>query len=185
MEEQVQASGVRWAYVIGFEGLYRVSDTGVVHSCRSYKNIGFINTAGYVSAVLCKKSISKKWMVHRLVAEHFIDKVEGKVFINHKDGNKSNNHYSNLEWCNMLENNIHAYATGLKVLPKGKDDKRSQPIIQYDLNGNFIKEWAGAREAQRLGGFRQSNIWHCLVGNQHKSQGFIWRYKETSALQSA
>ena len=61
-------------------------------------------------------------MVHRLVAEHYIDKVEGKDWINHKDGNKTNNHFSNLEWCTPSENIKHAFDSGLKRIHNKLDD---------------------------------------------------------------
>lgn len=58
-------------------------------------------------------------MVHKLVARGFIANPEGKLYVNHMDGNKLNNHYSNLEWCTIAENNKHARETGLHVQAKG------------------------------------------------------------------
>lgn len=51
--------------------------------------------------------------VHRMVAETFLDKEDGKDFVNHKDGNKKNNHVNNLEWCTRSENMQHAFENGL------------------------------------------------------------------------
>lgn len=58
-------------------------------------------------------SVIKVISIHRLVALHFIDKVVNKDVINHKDGDKHNNHYTNLEWCTNKENSHHAFRTGL------------------------------------------------------------------------
>lgn len=74
-----------------------------------------LNNRGYLSVGIMRKT----FMVHRLVAKAFLPKVEGKNFINHKDGNKLNNHVDNLEWCTIKENNQHARDTGLWVQPRG------------------------------------------------------------------
>jgi len=82
-----------------------------------------LNNCGYRRVTLwstCQKR--KRIMVHRLVAEHYIDKVEGKDWINHKDGNKTNNHFSNLEWCTPSENIKHAFDSGLKRIHNKLDD---------------------------------------------------------------
>lgn len=162
----------------GYEDVYKIDSYGNVYSVKFKRLLTpLIGKTGYARISLYKKENIKLFSVHRLVAEHFIPNPKNKKTVNHIDGCKLNNKVDNLEWATQKENNVHAYTSGLKVLPKGKDDKRSQPILQIDLDGNLIQEWSCAREAQRIGGFRQSNIWHCLVGNQKKSQGFIWKYK--------
>ena len=67
----------------------------------------------YLGVVLCNNGTSRIYKVHRLVALAFIPLVEGKDIVNHKDGNKLNNHVSNLEWCTQQENVTHAIETGL------------------------------------------------------------------------
>ena len=70
---------------------------------------------GYAYVYLCKNSKHTTLKVHRIVAQAFIANPENKPEVNHKDGNKLNNHVDNLEWCTRSENNKHAWTTGLKV----------------------------------------------------------------------
>lgn len=103
-----------WKPIKEFESLYVVSSLGRISNHRKilatqtlpkgYKTIAFkINQKVY------------NRLVHRLVAETFIDNPEGKPEVNHKDGDKSNNSISNLEWCTSSENKRHAMTTGLKT----------------------------------------------------------------------
>ena len=68
-----------------------------------------INNRGY--STVCFNNTT--YMIHRLVAEGYCENPEGKPFVNHIDGNKLNNHCSNLEWCTQAENLKHARDTGL------------------------------------------------------------------------
>ena len=74
---------------------------------------------GYCQYTLCFNSTKKTLYIHRLVADLFCDKPSGCNQVNHKDGNKKNNHYTNLEWVTAKENRQHAFDTGLQAMPKG------------------------------------------------------------------
>jgi hypothetical protein len=118
-----------WKDIKGYEGLYQVSNFVRVKSlCRKVlskkKNEPFLRIVnerilkmdirnGYMYVSLSKNSISRKLMVHRLLAISFIDNPENKKFINHIDGDKLNNSLSNLEWCTSKENTNHAINIGL------------------------------------------------------------------------
>ncbi len=80
-----------------------------------------INYDGYHRVCLWKNNMSKKYLVHRLVAQKFIPNPFNKPEVNHIDGNKSNNDVSNLEWVTTKENAIHAYH-----ILKGKNYLRNQ-----------------------------------------------------------
>lgn len=100
---------------------YGINKLGVVFNKTSGKIMKpSINAKGYYQIVMVdnfKNRITRK--VHRLVAETFIPNPENKPTVNHKDGNKANNHIDNLEWTTYSENQQHAYDIGLCPKYKG------------------------------------------------------------------
>ena len=107
-------SGERWKWVPDYEGLYAVSDEGRVMGMPKKTHFGHImetkqNHRGYEIVYLCKNNSKKSFAVHRLVATAFCENRESKPEVNHKDGVKTNNRASNLEWATRSENEIHAY----------------------------------------------------------------------------
>ena len=95
---------------------YYVTKDGRVYSNKSgsLKELKLsIDHDGYRTVGLYKKNGRKRIKVHRLVANAYISKESNKTCINHIDGDKSNNHFSNLEWCTPKENSIHACQHGL------------------------------------------------------------------------
>ncbi len=168
-----------WKEIKTYDYSVFVSNIGRIQSNGRGK-LKFINGSisfGYKKISIAIKGKYKAIFIHRLVAMAFIENPENKPFINHINGIKNDNRVENLEWCTMLENNIHAYKTGLKVLPKGKDHKRSKPIIQFSMSGQFIREWESSRHPERELGFRQGCIMNCLSGLQKSAHGFIWKRK--------
>jgi hypothetical protein len=117
----------QWNDIAGFEGYYKVSNTGRVISLNRFKfgrgrkklskqsgkelNLK-TDKYGYLTVQLCKESIRKHITVHRLVALAFMQNPLNLPQINHKDTDKKNNNISNLEWCTAKENVIHAHANG-------------------------------------------------------------------------
>lgn len=118
----------RWKNVRGFEQSYLISDHGRVYSLhRKRMKVIHLNQFGYKKVQLILKNHNHTVFVHRLVAESFIKRVPEKNEVNHVDGNKLNNHFSNLEWCNRSENVRHAFKLGLnKGCPKGKRIKKAK-----------------------------------------------------------
>lgn len=116
-----------WKQVVGFEGLYEVSDCGLVRraldaptawrSCISTwpgKILSpCLNTSGYPSVCLRNGKKQAKLEVHRLVAAAFLGPKPPSTEINHKDGDKTNNRVSNLEYVTHYENMIHAQEMNL------------------------------------------------------------------------
>ena len=158
-----------WKDKKDYEGHYQVSNFGRVKSIKFGKEIimNLIpNSSGYLLVNLCKDGKVKKFTVHRLVAEAFIDNPYNLPQVNHRDENKLNNNVDNLEWCTN-EYNIN-YGT--------RTERYSKPVLQYDLNGNFIKEWKSVAECGR-NGYNQSHVGDCCRGERKTHKGFIWRYK--------
>jgi len=93
---------------------YMISSHGDVLSCgggkrRSEKKLKpYIRKDGYAQVSLCNKGKAEAYLVHRLVATHFLKKNDESFVVNHKDGNRLNNHYSNLEWVSQRENVCHS-----------------------------------------------------------------------------
>jgi hypothetical protein len=110
---------LEWFPVKGYEGLYEITKCGKVKSLdkirigvqtRHYKgkNIAIVKSGvGYLSVVLFKEGLKKRWLLHRLVATTFLHNPDSKEYVNHIDKNKKNNCVDNLEWVSNIENNCH------------------------------------------------------------------------------
>lgn len=190
----IKANFELYAPIKGFEGFYEVSTWGNVRSsdrivngnCGSkYLKRGkilkqhFIKK-GYLRLNLCVNNISKKFLVHRLVAETFIPNPDNLPQVNHKDEDKTNNRVENLEWCTN-DYNIH-YGTALERGAKSRiNGKRSKKVYQYDLQGNLIKIWDSTMETGR-NGYTQGNVSACCNGKHRTHKGFIWSYKKLNKI---
>lgn len=115
--------------MVGFEGIYKITEDGRVYSLpkpctgaiKGMKKGKFLNvftgSGGYQYVRLANNGEHSNALLHRLVAQNFIENTDGKPCVNHKDGDKKNNHVSNLEWVTYSENMIHAAEHGL-INPK-------------------------------------------------------------------
>lgn len=176
-----------WKDVIGYEGLYQVSNLGRVKSLpkktanRFRAEIVYLKQQtdifGYRHYVLSKNSVSKKIKTHRIIAEAFIKNKHNKSQINHINGIKHDNRIENLEWCSQSENQKHAYILGLQKSKKGADNVLSKKVNQYDLEGKFIKTYGSAREAGRITKIDRADISKCAVGKKKTAGGFVWDYE--------
>ena len=144
-----------------YEGLYAITPEGEVWS---YKRKKFlkpgVNRYGYLYVNLWKDGKVKTYSLHRLVAEAFIPNPENLPQVDHIDGNKMHNFLNNLQWITNRDN-----------VRKG----RNKPVLQYDLDGNFIREWECTSDVGRE---VSGNICDCLKGRHKTACGYIWKYKE-------
>ena len=189
----------KWKDIDEFKGLYQVSNLGNVRSldaiinCKGANNIDshirkgrllkkYKGTTGYYYVNLSKDSKVKLSQVHILVAKAFIPNPEKYKLINHKDGNKLNNAVDNLEWCDYSHNIKEAYRIGLrKNKYKGKYGKEAQfskPLLQFSIDGKFIKEWENASQVNRELGYCAENIRSVCKGRRKIANGYKWKYKE-------
>ena len=156
--------------VVGYEGLYAVTSCGKVWS---YKNKKFLNPytdgcRGYLQVNLCKDGKVKTYKIHRLVAEAYIPNPDNLPQVNHKDENKTNNCLQNLEWCDAKYNNNY----GTRIEKSSNSLKK--PILQFTLDGEFVREWPSATDVGRVA---VKSINNCLKGRHKTAYGYIWKYK--------
>lgn len=164
-----------WHDIEGYKGLYQVSNKGRVKSLKWGKERILrpgINSSGYLLVKLCKNGVGLYKFIHRLVAQAFIPNPENKPQVNHKDENKLNNCVDNLEWSTAKENSNYGSRN------ERVGDSQSKPILQYSKSGEFIREWKGASEVERVLSINNGNINSCCKGRYKSSGGFIWKYKE-------
>ena len=126
----------QWRPVVGYEGLYEVSNYGRVKTL--FKGVSkirkpvFTNKPGYFGVNLYKENVSRLIRIHVLVARAFVPNPENKPVVNHKDANKRNNQVSNLEWVTQSENLRHAYDIGLqKIGCEHWNSKFTEEQIRY------------------------------------------------------
>ena len=130
-----------WKVIAECNGTYYVSSWGQVKSYKYGKERilkpGLIGN-GYPAVDICTNGKRKMHRIHRLVAVAFIPNPDNKPQINHKDGDKLNNHVSNLEWMTNQENQQHGWDTGLfesKRLAIGK--AHSKPVIDIATGNKY------------------------------------------------
>ena len=102
-----------WKDVVGYEGLYQVSNLGRIKNNKGKIKAYFLKREGYLSTHLYKNGKETPVYAHRVVAEAFIPNPENLPQVNHKDLNKKNNNVDNLEWCSRKENINHAIRNGV------------------------------------------------------------------------
>lgn len=174
-----------WKDIEGYPN-YQVSNLGRVKSLgnnktrkeKILKNIK--DKDDYFQVNLCKEGKTKIFKVHRLVATAFLPNPYNLPQVNHKDEDKTNNmiwvnedcsidyNKSNLEWCTSQYNNNYGTRT----------EKTQKPILQFNLDGEFIKKWDSATQVQKELGIKNSSIAKCLKGKRKSTYGYKWGYAD-------
>lgn len=176
-----------WKDICGFEGYYQISSAGRVRSLDRYARVcgggkrlvkGKILkpircTNGYLEISLNKGGERRVFLVHRLVANHFIENKSNFPEVNHKDEVIDNNCVENLEWCTSKYN--ANYGTRNERMMIGRETK---PINQFHINGKLIKRWDCMMDACREYGADVSSMIRVCKGKQKTCKGFKWEYAE-------
>ena len=124
------------------------------------------STFGYKQVLLYSGIKKKNMFTHVLVANYFIEKVHGKLYVNHKNGIKHDNRIENLEWCTLKENMRHAIDTGLKVFLNGKDSPLAKKV-RSNISGIV---YISIREAAQKEGLSRGALKSRLSRNHHTFQ---------------
>ena len=184
-----------WRDIKDYEGIYQVSNYGRIKRVEHTKVYEAANQSGkfmahyhyeamilkpcfdnggYIQIHLCEHQ-KKRWTkVHRLVAEAFLPNPVNLPQVNHIDGDKTNARLDNLEWVTMSENMQHAHRLGLV-----KNLKKT-PVLQFDLDGNFIQEFESMTAAGKAVDRDSSSIYSHLKGETTQCGGYTWKRKENA-----
>jgi hypothetical protein len=173
-----------WRDILGYENIYQVSNFGRIKRlknsdrCKEDRLLKIKSkNNGYKYVCLSKNGKYKYPHVHRLVAFSFIPLDEKRIYVNHKDMDKSNNRVENLEWCTTEENNKHArenkvFANGNK---KGILNALSKQVCQKNIDGDILFLWESTLEISN-----HYNISVTAISRSARyktiSIGFMWEY---------
>lgn len=142
-----------------------VKEDGTIIGSRGIPLRPRINSRGYLT--LTYKGVNE--VIHRLVAKKFVPNPLNLNEVNHKDGNKLNNHKDNLEWCTRQENLQHAQDIGLR-----KNSMEQVPVI--GIKDGIETLFKSQAEAARASGAKQGNINKVCKGLRKTAGGYKWRY---------
>ena len=174
-----------WKDVVGYEGLYQISNLARVKSLPKKKGygIGYIqkekilkpaNNGDYLFVRLGKNGKYKNLFIHRMVAQAFIPNTENKCDVNHKNGIKTDNRLENLEWNTRQENIIHSFKNGLQKWTDEKIAKIEKRIVCLESG----QEYDSIKKAAEQTGIDRGNIGACCRGRRSTAGGYHWIYKE-------
>lgn len=161
-----------WKPIKNYESLYEISNLGRVKSFKRNGTKGKIlkgtyDEWGYIRVALSKNGKSKKYKVHRLVAEAFIPNSNNYSQINHDNGIKDDNRVENLEWCTPSFNTIHSYVNNLNKT-KGKKIKIT------NKNNNYNQTFRSMRMASVKMGYNKGYLFKKIKQNIYENDVFKW-----------
>lgn len=150
-----------WQDIQGYSGIYQVSTLGRIRSLKKGKIKllkPYINNMGYAVLSLYANHKQKTYHVHKLVAETFLVKVDGKNYIAPKEN-------ANFDLSIINRKRAMRKACGVSV-------------NQYDLSGNYIATYATLTDAQTITGIAYQNIRACCIGRYKTAGNYIWKFNK-------
>ena len=146
-----------------YDSKYSISNKGnVISHIGNEKQLSKLNHAdGYLFVRLSLNNKTKTELIHRLVAEHFLDNQNNLLQVDHIDENKKNNNVENLQWITSKENTRKSQSVKVK---------------QKTLDGVLLKIWDGFGHIQEELGFNKANVHKCCIGKKPTMYGYKWSY---------
>ena len=187
--KSIRLQGEEWRDVVGWEDFYMVSSFGRIMSKSKVVRCGNgtrtlkpqlkrikVRDNGYCEVGLTNLDNRKFALVHRLVAEAFIQNPQNKPLIDHLDRNRQNNNISNLRWCTMSENMLN---------PMTRNFRRDmyigierpciyKPVVAIK-DGVVVKQYESIKSATK-DGFTGCCISNCCSGRDKTHKGYSWMY---------
>ncbi len=190
-----------WKDIVGYEGWYQVSSEGRVRSLdREVKhNYGGIaikkgkiltprpNLTNHCQVTLCVNNKRYYPFVHRLVWEAFNGPIPDGMQINHIDENPLNNRLDNLNlmtpkentnWGTCIERRAKIHSESMKGKYTYADNPNAKAVVQYDKEGNIIKEFDCLKSAADYYNICYQTIWQHIIGKTKTCHNSIWKYKK-------
>lgn len=155
---------------------YMISNMGRVKSLKNGKETilkPMLGKIGYYYVNLTMNGKRKVHYIHRLVSIYFIPNPENKPCIDHINTDRTDNRIENLRWCTQKEN-CNNYNT--KIKQTSNKNHNSLPIIQFTIDGDFIRKWDCTMNAERALGIEHSNIVKCCKGRYKTVGNYKWKY---------
>lgn len=169
MDCKIEISGMKFS-VFGSD--YYVDENGTVVNKYGKVMAKYIDRKGYSYIVIRRNKMRKKILVHRLVAEMFIENPLNLPQVNHIDGDKTNSNVSNLEWVTASENQIHS-----RYVLKNRTGFSDTPVVCVETGIEYIS----TRDAWRKTGVNCSHISECVNGKRKTAGGYHWKNRNTGS----
>ena len=171
---------MEWKNIEGTKGEYQVSDTGLVKTTQTGRILKpIIDQRGYERVCLFKMDRTRRFKVHRLVAQAFIPNPSHLPQVNHIDGNKRNNEVNNLEWSTNADNMKHAKINGLRAGHERFCKSRSKRVIATHIATGEKIVFDSILAAKK--GIGTQHVQEVLQGKRLQAKGYTFKLDDGGA----